>query len=431
MEEGATTPQSAGGEQRTLASIMFTDVVSFSKHTAINEERTYRALNRDFDLIYREVAAHNGQVLNTMGDGMMVIFMSAVQCVQCAIAIQGELYRQALAKPEDGVLQHRLGLHVGDIFLNGKNTMGDGVNQAARIQALARPESIAMSREFHKMVDGKTPFKAKYMGLQRAKNIPEAIPIWEISPIDDEIRQRAAEALFTPQSADSPQGATGRRGALILVVVLVLLALASAPIFLLKSASGKPASTAKGEFPTGKAGKSVAQKLKDRLNHTEISKSTPSNNMPTETISEAKPTTLSLNASEVADVSAKTNSHDYSRVAEILRKAKGADTDDGRAMLKKYDDLTAFQKWLNGEVASATESAPISASIDGVPVRIYSVQAGTVIDNGTPTTRNLWDYKESTIVVIAETVVAKPPSGTPAPTDAVTWIATFEDVHKI
>ena len=87
-----------------------------------------------------------------------------------------------------------------------------------------------MSREFHNMVENKIPFTAKYLGPQRAKNIHDAIPIWEISPIDDMIRQQAAEALFTPTASETSDGVTGRRSALVLLAVLVLVAFASALI---------------------------------------------------------------------------------------------------------------------------------------------------------------------------------------------------------
>ncbi len=429
MDEQAQTPQKTGGEQRTLASIMFTDVVAFSKHSAVNEERTYRALNRDFDLIYKAVADHDGQVLNTMGDGMMIIFMSPIQCIRCAITIQGDLYRLALSRPEDGVLQHRLGLHLGDIILNGKNTMGDGVNQAARIQALARPEAIAMSREFHDIVVNKTPFTAKYLGPQRAKNIHDAIPIWEISPIDDVIRQQAAEALYTPPVTESADGATGRRSVFILLTVVLLLVAASALIFMVKTAN-----QAKKQGIRIQEGRANPSDLNANLRRmqgkgTDNPQIAANNEAPPRT--DTHPTTLLLKASEVADVAAKTNSHDYSGIAEILRKAAGADTDDGKAMIKKYDDLALFQKWLNAEVSAATEAAPLMGLLNGVSVKIYTTTGGTMIDNGTPVVKGLWDFKEATIRSVAEAAVAKPPSGAAAPAEAVGWIATFREVHKI
>ena len=435
MDEHASAPLPTGGEQRTLASIMFTDVVAFSKHSAINEERTYRALNRDFDLIYKAVAEHNGQVLNTMGDGMMVIFMSAIQCVQCAIVIQGELYRQMLNNPVDGVLQHRLGLHVGDIILNGKNTMGDGVNQAARIQALARPDSIAMSREFHKMVENKTPFKAKYLGPQRAKNIHDAIPIWEISPIDDEIRQRAADALFTPAETHTKEGATGRRGALTLVAVLMLLVLVFGMMYMMKSAAKSAAELARQNgrgLAEGKSSEKDLRKInKNRFPGLNSNNSTAVSNNEATTPPKKASASLSLNASEVQDVAAKTNSHDYAGVADVLRRAAGADSDEGKVMIKKYDDLTAFQKWLDNEVSKITPENPLMMSLDGESVKVFSSKDGTVIDNGTPVTRNLWEYKNSTIYSLAETLATKMMSGNPDLANTSNWLATFKDVHKI
>ena len=429
MDEQAQTPQKTGGEQRTLASIMFTDVVAFSKHSAVNEERTYRALNRDFDLIYKAVADHDGQVLNTMGDGMMIIFMSPIQCIRCAIAIQGDLYRLALSRPEDGILQHRLGLHLGDIILNGKNTMGDGVNQAARIQALARPEAIAMSREFHDIVVNKTPFTAKYLGPQRAKNIHDAIPIWEISPIDDVIRQQAAEALFTPPAAETADGATGRRSVFILLTVLILLVAAISLIFMVKTANQAKKQGIKIEEGTAKPSDLAAnfRKKQGRTPETDLR----ANNEATARSEVKPPTSLALNASEVADVAAKTNTHDYAGVADVLRKASGANSDDGKAMIKKYDDLAMFQKWLNAETSAATEATPMIGLLNGVSVKIYATTGGIMIDNGTPVVKNLWDFKEATICVVAEAAIAKPPSGTAAPTEAIGWIATFREVHKI
>ncbi len=426
MDEQASQPPQVGGEQRTLASIMFTDVVAFSKHSAINEERTYRALNRDFDLIYKAVAEHDGQVLNTMGDGMMVIFMSPVQCMRCALLIQGELYRQSLNKPVDGVLQHRLGLHLGDIILNGKNTMGDGVNQAARIQALARPEAIAMSREFHDMVLNKLPFSAKYLGPQRAKNIHDAIPIWEISPIDDMIRQKAAEALFTPTASESSDGATGRRSAFILLAVLVLVGFASALIFMVKTAN-----QAKTLMPPGKSTQAELEANARKFPGLRKGNNTPTPPANKPNNPSTKPTSLLLNATEVADVAAKTISYDYAGVSDILKKAIGADSDEGKAMIKKFDDLALFKHWLETEVSAAKETAPLMGQLEGVAIKVYSTADGTMIDNGTPVVKNLWEFKPSTISAVAEAAAAKPPTGAGLPPEATGWLATFKDVHKI
>jgi class 3 adenylate cyclase len=434
--EGNAKPGSGSGDQRTLASIMFTDVVGFSKHSAIDEERTVRALNRDFDLIYKAVAAHNGQVLNTMGDGMMVVFQSAIECVRCAIDIQHALYELKHSQPPDGVLQHRIGLHIGDVVLNGKNTMGDGINQASRIESLARPDSIAMSKDLHDFVRGKTPFNAKYLGPLRAKNIPEAIPIFEIAPIDDEIRQRQAEALFTPPSAETNQGATGRRGALILVASIFLIALAASPIFLLKaaqkSANDQANKEGRGILP-GKATKEELENIGKKLKNEHDANNTPvvdANNVPP--ANNTPTNTISLTSEQIADIASKTNTYDYAGVVAIIKQAHGADSEDGKSMIKKFEDLDAFQKWLSSEVAMATEATPIEATIDNSQVKVYSTKDGTVIDQaGTLSTARLWEFKATTILEIANAVALKTPSAVAAPTEVAGWITTFKEVHRL
>lgn len=414
---------------------MFTDVVGFSKHSAINEERTFRALNRDFDIIYRQVAAHGGQVLNTMGDGMMIVFMSAISCVQCALSIQGDLHRQALSRPADGVLQHRIGLHIGDILLNGKNTMGDGVNQAARIESLARPDSIAMSREFFRMVEGKTPFTSKYLGPLRAKNIPEAIPIHEIPPIDDIIRQKTAEALFTPPPSEISQGATGRRGALFLAAAVILILAAAAPIFLLKAAqksAGQLALENGRAFGPGSGAKEAAENWKKRMERNKVANNAPEANNPAAN-NEETTNSISLTPEQLANIAAKTNNYDYAGVAAELRTIPGSNSNEGLVMIKKYETLIQFKSWLDSEVGLTTETAPIDATIDGSAVKVYSTPAGIVIthSDGQMTTKKLWEYTASTIQGIAEAISVKPPDSSLGTADISTWIGTFKEVHGL
>lgn len=434
--EGNATSGSGSGDQRTLASIMFTDVVGFSKHSAIDEERTVRALNRDFDLIYKAVAAHNGQVLNTMGDGMMVVFQSAIECIRCAIDIQHGLYDLKHSQPPDGILQHRIGLHIGDVVLNGKNTMGDGINQASRIESLARPDSIALSKDLHDFVKGKTPFNAKYRGPLRAKNIPEAIPIFEIPPIDEEIRQRQAEAIFTPPAAETSQGATGRRGALILVISIFLIILATAPIFLLKAAQKSANDQANKDghgIRPGRATDEQRKKIRDSLQGVNNSNNAPPVDANNTAGTNTPPiNTISLSAEQIADITAKTNSYDYAGVVAIIKQAHGADSNDGKAMIKKFEDLDAFQKWLSSEVSMATEATPIEATIDNAQVKVYSTKDGTVIDQaGTLSSGHLWEFKANTILEIANAVALKQPSAIAAPIEVPGWITTFKEVHSL
>lgn len=437
MPPGEKRPTTPNLEQRTTASIMFTDVVGFSKHSSINEERTFRALNRDFDIIYRQVAAHGGQVLNTMGDGMMVVFMSATSCMQCALNIQGDFYRQALSKPNDGILEHRIGLHIGDVILNGKNTMGDGVNQAARIQALARPNSIAMSREFHKMVENKTPFTAKYLGPRMTKNIPEPIAIYEVPPIDDAIRQKAAEALFTPPSSEVNEGATGRRGALMLVAAIILILAAAAPIFMLRAAQKSADEQAKRDgrgFGSGTGGKRVAENLRDRLQgHNDGGNNSATSEANNEAANNAEPTSISLTPDQISEIAAKTNSYDYAGVASELLASPGAESADGVVMIRKYENLAEFKRWLDAEMSSTSETSPVQITVDGVTSRVYTSPEGITLvgADGHASTKKLWEYRPKMIEAIAQAVVTSPPDANLPAKDAAAWLETFKEVHRL
>lgn len=418
MEDNVTPAPAPGGEQRTLASIMFTDVVGFSKHSAINEERTYKALNRDFDLIYREVATFNGQVLNTMGDGMMVVFLSAIDCIRCAIAIQHALYEMSLQQPE-----------------HGKNTMGDSVNQAARIQALARPDSIAMSREFQKTVENKTPFNAKYLGPRMTKNIPEPIPIFEIAPIADEIRQKTADAIFQAPPSDEIGGATGKRGALILIASILLILLAATPVFLvqaLRKAADEQARQNGRTFGAGSASKSDLRKGLDKLKGNNNNEPSANNAATPPEANNAAPAPVALTPEQLTEVAAKTNAHDYAAVAEILRKAPGADAPDSQAMIKKFEDLTLFQTWLNGELSGVGETAPLAATVEGVAAKVYVTNDGVVVDTGNqPAAKHLWDYKSDVILSIAQAAAAAPRTKAASPAEVAAWFVTFKEVHRL
>ncbi|MBS1701277.1 MAG: adenylate/guanylate cyclase domain-containing protein [Armatimonadetes bacterium] len=416
---------------------MFTDVAGFSKHSAIDEQRTLRALNRDFDIIYRQVAAHGGQVLNTMGDGMMIVFNSATSCMQCALAIQGDLHRQCLSRPIDGVLQHRIGVHVGDIILNGKNTMGDGVNQASRIETLARPDSIAMSREFHDMVKDKVRFSAKYLGPRRARNIPEAIPIFEIPPIDDAIRQQVADSLFVAPNTDAVDGATGRRGALFLIAAVILIFAAASPIFLLRAAQKSADEQARRDgrgFVMGKADGEVAKDIRQRLGfkdgnnapvaNNEAANDPASNNAPSDSIS--------LTPDQISDIAAKTNVYDYAGVAAEIQASPGATSTQGMVMIKKYENLVQFKQWLSNFVLTTSEASPIQANIDGQPAQVYSIQDGiAIVQNNQLSSHRLWDLKPATVESIAKGASQMPTDSATYAPELTSWIGTFREVHGL
>src|SRR5882757_1393065 len=174
------TPSPLGPGQRSLAAIVFTDVVSFSARMQADEETTLTLLKRDFDAMRVICTEHQGSVLKTTGDGLLLYFSSAVQAVACALAMQRFFAEQAKTRPAAQSLVHRLGIHLGDVFVNEQDVMGDGVNIAARLQAEAEPGGICISQTVYDVVKNKLALHVTRLGPRELKNISQAIPIYKL-----------------------------------------------------------------------------------------------------------------------------------------------------------------------------------------------------------------------------------------------------------
>jgi class 3 adenylate cyclase len=201
MASNPSTPPIPG--QRTLAAIVFTDVVSFSALMQENEEATLRLLNRDFETMRQVCTEHEGSVLKTTGDGLLLHFASAVQAVACALAIQRAFAERAKNQPNEKALAHRVGIHLGDVFVNKEDVMGDGVNIAARLQAEAEPGGICISQTVYHVVRNKLALQVTRLGPRELKNISQAIPIYKLLLKAQSIEE-AAKARTVPDEGSNP-----------------------------------------------------------------------------------------------------------------------------------------------------------------------------------------------------------------------------------
>ncbi len=177
--------------QRSLAAIVFTDVVNFSARMQTEEETTLRLLARDFAAMRRMCGEHQGSVLKTTGDGLLLYFSSAVQAVACALAMQRYFAAEAKSQPVTEVLVHRVGIHLGDVFVNDQDVMGDGVNIAARLQAEAQPGGICISQTVYDVVKNKLALHVTRLGPRDLKNISQHITIYRLL--------LEAQAIGTPE----------------------------------------------------------------------------------------------------------------------------------------------------------------------------------------------------------------------------------------
>ncbi len=162
--------------QRRLAAILAADVVGYSRLMEVDEAATLTALKtRRRDVLDPLVAKHHGRVFKVTGDGVLVEFASAVNAVQCAVDLQQGMATANGGQPEDQQIVLRIGVNLGDVMVEGGDLYGDGVNIAARLEAVADPGSILISGTAHDYVRNKVKTGFDDLGVQTLKNIAEPV----------------------------------------------------------------------------------------------------------------------------------------------------------------------------------------------------------------------------------------------------------------
>jgi TolB-like protein/class 3 adenylate cyclase len=168
---------------RRLAAIMAVDVVGYSRLIGVDEAGTLvRVKAHRIELAEPLIAEHHGRVVKLTGDGALVEFASAVDAVECAVAIQNGMAEREAAEPEERRIRFRIGINIGDIILEDGDIFGDGVNVAARLEGLAEPGGICIARNVWNQVKGKLDLGFEPMGEHRVKNIAEPITVYRVRP---------------------------------------------------------------------------------------------------------------------------------------------------------------------------------------------------------------------------------------------------------
>ena len=162
--------------ERRLAAILAADVAGYSRLMGVNEEGTLADLKgHRRAVIDPNITEHRGRIVKTTGDGFLVEFASVVDAVRCAVDIQRQMTERNAAVPAERRIEFRIGLNVGDIIIDDKDIYGDGVNIAARLEALAAPGGICVSRVVRDQVRDKLDFSFEDMGEQQVKNIARPV----------------------------------------------------------------------------------------------------------------------------------------------------------------------------------------------------------------------------------------------------------------
>jgi TolB-like protein len=167
--------------ERRLAAILVADVVGYSRLISLDEAGTLAALKvRQIDHLQPMVSRHKGRLVKLMGDGALVEFASAVSAVQCAVDLQASMAEANKALPEDKQIVFRIGVNLGEVVVEGDDIFGDGVNVAARLEAICEPGGVCLSDSVHRQIRGKINLTFEDLGEQNLKNIAEPTRAYRI-----------------------------------------------------------------------------------------------------------------------------------------------------------------------------------------------------------------------------------------------------------
>ncbi len=183
--------------KRKLAAILSADVKGYSRLMGEDEEWTLRTLNAYKETMGSLFQQHQGRIVGTAGDSLLAEFASVVAAVQCAVEIQQVLRAKNAVLPETRRMEFRIGINLGDVIEEGDSIYGDGVNIAARLEALAEPGGICISESAFQQIENKIPLHYDYLGEHEVKNIAKPVRVYR-ARIEPEIASKEKMAFPLP-----------------------------------------------------------------------------------------------------------------------------------------------------------------------------------------------------------------------------------------
>lgn len=167
-------------EERRLAAIMFSDICGYSRIMGEDEERALSLVETHNQVVASGAEQYGGRIIKKMGDGLLAEFSSAVNAVRCAIAVQEAISEFNAEAAEKDRIYIRIGIHLGDVVVSDGDILGDGVNVASRIEPLAEPGGICISRDILDLIQNKIAIQAVHIGAKELKNISKQIDIYKL-----------------------------------------------------------------------------------------------------------------------------------------------------------------------------------------------------------------------------------------------------------
>jgi adenylate cyclase len=168
---------------RRLTAILAADVAGYSRLMGADEEGTHERLKAHLrELIDPKLAEHRGRVVKNTGDGLLAEFASVVDAIRCAVEVQRGMAERNVDTPPQQRIEFRVGINLGDVIAEGEDIFGDGVNIAARLETLAEPGGICISRVVRDQVRDKVAFAFEDLGEQQVKNIARPVRVYALRP---------------------------------------------------------------------------------------------------------------------------------------------------------------------------------------------------------------------------------------------------------
>ena len=208
FKTGSSTAMGAAQEispVRRLAAILAADVAGYSRLMGTDEEGTYERLKAHLtELVHPKITERRGRVVKNMGDGLLAEFASVVDAVRCAVEMQRDMAERNAGIPAPGRIEFRIGVNLGDVIAESDDIFGDGVNVAARLETLAEPGGICVSRVVRDQVRDRLHYIFEDMGEKSVKNIARPVRVYQVGDVGPSARTRQHRPCLFQISRQSP-----------------------------------------------------------------------------------------------------------------------------------------------------------------------------------------------------------------------------------
>jgi class 3 adenylate cyclase len=451
--------------QRALAAVVFTDAVDFSARVTEDEPAALESMRRDVEVMTESCRRYDGQVVKNTGDGLMMLFNSAVQAVHCAVDIQrrfAEASRLGAAPPR---LWHRIGVHLGDVVLANGDALGDGVNVAARLQEHAEPGGICLSQTVFEVVRSSLAVPVGKPQRLELKNV-EAVQAVRIGP-------QAIAGLATRRVSGRTQRVGGHvwiaGGILVLAAAIAYVgysvneglkripaaqpekpppAAAAGPV-----TNAEPRQSAQPSLPGPRsAGRSssadspaapVRPAATTRSSEPAVRSEEPAIRAPvTPARSEPAPTPAAARVPDLGEIARRRQqarlTYGFDDFANWLAtQQRGAAAGPGEQLERRFRLLSEMMTWVRAQVAAATEERPLEIRADVAAAaeynKVWGAPDGQLVVAGSAGVRTIrWpSVPPRALTWIAEAAARSNPVNRPEPQRFRMWVTAFNEEYNL